>query len=159
MDFEQLSYYLQQAINDKERIEHPERFIHDSGSFNISEMILDKIKEVRGVDMELDRREKLVRLGLRIKELQEEVAKSSDISQDFSEQVIKEYAYFQDVKGSEIKSGLNAYADSHIEFYEKVIFFTKKERKGSMNSNNLFIFVSFKLLFRVYPFGKIFYLY
>ncbi|CAO3641410.1 unnamed protein product [Cunninghamella blakesleeana] len=131
MDFEQLSYYLQQAIRDKERIEHPERFGHDNGSFNISEIILDKIKEVRGVDMELDRREKLVRLGIRIKELQEEVAKSSDISQDFSEQVMKEYTYFQDVKASEIKSGLTAYADSHIEFYEKVfIYLFKTKKKG-----------------------------
>ncbi|CAO3636691.1 unnamed protein product [Cunninghamella echinulata] len=121
VDFEQLSGYLQQAINDKERIKHPGRSLHDNGSINISELLLDKIKEVRGVDMELDRREKLIRLELKIKELQEEVAKASDMSQAFSEQVVNEYAYFQDVKASEIKSGLTAYADSHIEFYQKGI--------------------------------------
>ncbi|ORX60664.1 hypothetical protein DM01DRAFT_1300536 [Hesseltinella vesiculosa] len=118
MDFEELSLYLQQTEQDKERIKHPDRAFQD-GSVHLTEMLMDKLNQVRGVDIEQARREKLVRLELKIKELQEEVARTSDISQDFSEQVKDEYSLFQHTKTNEIKSSLSAYADCHIQFYEK----------------------------------------
>lgn len=123
MDFEELSVYLQQAIQDRERIKG--RSLNDGdgggGSINdIPEMVMDKIKEVRGMDMEKARREKLVHLELRIKELQDEVTRTNDISHDFSEQVVDEYDLFQQNKTNEIKRGLTAYADAHVEFYQKV---------------------------------------
>ncbi|ORZ25085.1 hypothetical protein BCR42DRAFT_399352 [Absidia repens] len=124
MDFEDLSTYLQQAMQDKERTKHPGRSLNngaDGGSINIPELVMDKIKEVRGMDMERARREKLVHLEMKIKELQDEVARTNDISHDFSEQVVDEYNLFQQNKTNEIKRGFTAYADSHVEFYQKGI--------------------------------------
>lgn len=53
-------------------------------------------------------------------QLEAEVSRSNDVSNAFSNQVIKEYQVFQRAKTDELKQGLKAYADSHITFYEKV---------------------------------------
>lgn len=113
MDFEGLSAYLQQTVQDKERITA-------NDATNISELVVDKINEVRGMDMERARREKLVRLEIKIKELQEEVVQTNDISHEFSEQVVDEFELFQQCKTNEIKRGLSAYVDAHVNFYQKV---------------------------------------
>jgi sorting nexin-4 len=113
MDFEGLSAYLQQTVQDKERIKA-------NDATNISDLVVDKINEVRGMDMERARREKLVRLEIKIKELQEEVAQTNDISHDFSEQVVDEFELFQQCKTNEIKRGLTSYVDVHVDFYQKV---------------------------------------
>ncbi|KAI8069617.1 lipid binding protein [Gongronella butleri] len=119
MDFEELSTYLQQAVQDKERIKYPERGL--DGSMHLTELLMDKLNQVRGVDLEQARREKLVRLEMKIKELQDEVARTNDISHDFSEQVMDEYTLFQQTKTNEIKATFSSYADCHIQFYEKGI--------------------------------------
>ncbi|KAI8088737.1 uncharacterized protein BX664DRAFT_385346 [Halteromyces radiatus] len=126
VDFEELSAYLQQTIQEKERTKYPGRSLSEGGSLHISEMVIDKIKEVRGVDMEQARREKLVRLEMKIKELQDEVARTNDISHEFSEQVVDEFSLFQQCKTNDIKRGFSAYADSHIEFYQKGISIWEK---------------------------------
>lgn len=56
--------------------------------------------------------------------MQEEVAKANDDSNAFSKQVLKEFETFQETKTLELKQGLLAYADCHIEFYEKVNIYT-----------------------------------
>ncbi|SAL98290.1 hypothetical protein [Absidia glauca] len=119
MDFEGLSAYLQQTIQDKDRI-------NGNDAMNISELVVDKINEVRGMDMERARREKLVRLEIKIKELQEEVAQTNDISHDFSEQVVDEFELFQQCKTNEIKRGLTAYVDTNVDFYQKGITIWEK---------------------------------
>ncbi|KAI8333891.1 hypothetical protein BC941DRAFT_433277 [Chlamydoabsidia padenii] len=124
VDFEELSTYLQQSIQDKERIMYPGR--NDNGSWHLSEMVLDKIKQVRGMDMERARKEKLVRLEMKIKELQDEVARTNDISHGFSEQVVHEFDLFQQCKTNELKRGLAAYADCHVDFYQKGVSIWEK---------------------------------
>ncbi|KAI8341717.1 hypothetical protein BC941DRAFT_414301 [Chlamydoabsidia padenii] len=127
VDFEELSAYLQQTIQDKERINaNNSNSNSGGGSLNFSEMVVDKINEVRGMDMERSRQEKLVRLELKIKELQDEVALTNDISRDFSEQVLDEFELFQQCKTNEIKRGLTAYVGSHVDFYQKGISIWEK---------------------------------
>ncbi|KAI9266472.1 hypothetical protein BDA99DRAFT_505758 [Phascolomyces articulosus] len=116
VDFEELSAYFHRTTQERERTLHPGR--HLDGGLNISEIVTDKINEVRGIDMQHARREKLVRLERKIKELESEVAHANDVSNAFNDQVIKEYEVFQQAKTEEIKQGLVAYADSHIKFYE-----------------------------------------
>lgn len=115
LDFEELSRYLDQAAVEKERILHP-KF---NDRTNIAEYVTDKINEVRGISMQQARREKLSRLESKIKELQEEVTRANDESHKFSIQVVKEFDLFQRTKIVELKQGLLAYADCHIDFYQK----------------------------------------
>lgn len=125
LDFEELSNYLQQTIHERERTQFPGRKYNDrggsvvGGGMQITEYVTDKINEVRGVNMEKLRREKLSNLERRINELREEVTKANDESNGFSSQVVKEFEVFQKTKTLELKQGLIAYADCHIAFYEK----------------------------------------
>ncbi|KAI7863966.1 hypothetical protein BDF14DRAFT_1733065 [Spinellus fusiger] len=118
VDFEVLSGQLQQTIQEKERILHSTKYTNSS-SLSVKEYVTEKINEVRGIDAQRARREKLERLELKIKELQEDVARTNDISVNFSNQVLKESEIFQKIKDKELKQGLSDYADCHIEFYEK----------------------------------------
>ncbi|RCH98084.1 intercellular trafficking and secretion [Rhizopus azygosporus] len=115
LDFEELSRYLDQAVLEKERTLHP-RF-SDRG--NITEYVADKINEVRGISMQQAKREKLARLERKIDELQNEVLRTSDESAEFSSQVVEEFSLFQKTKLLELKQGLLAYADCHIDFFQK----------------------------------------
>lgn len=52
-------------------------------------------------------------------QLQDEVAKSNDISNAFSNQVVKEFQVFETAKTAELRSGLLDYTESHIEFFKQ----------------------------------------
>lgn len=64
LDFEELSAYLNQSMQLKERTEHPGRKYNDK--LYITDYVTDKIKEVRGVNSEKIRRDKLKKLEKRI---------------------------------------------------------------------------------------------
>ncbi|KAF7728120.1 intercellular trafficking and secretion [Apophysomyces ossiformis] len=119
VDFEALSAYLQQAIEERDRLRNPRAFYNSRSSVNITEFMTDRINEVRGVDMQHARREKLTRLERKINSLTQEVASANDTSNRFSEQLIKEFEVFQRAKTKELKQGLTAYADCHIEFFRQ----------------------------------------
>ncbi|KAI8366445.1 hypothetical protein EDC96DRAFT_442744, partial [Choanephora cucurbitarum] len=123
LDFEALSMYLQQTEILLERTQYPGRKFNDRGvgigGIYISDYVTDKLNEVRGVNMQKARQEKLKRLEQRIKELQNAVTKANDESIGFSSQVSKEYDIFQKTKMMELKQGLIAYADCHVIFYKK----------------------------------------
>jgi sorting nexin-4 len=134
VDFEQLSAYLQQTMQDKERIKYPGRN-NNNPTWHLSELVVDTIKQVRGMDMERARREKLVQLEVKIKELQEEVARTNDISHSFSDQVVHEFDLFQQCKTNELKQGLAAYADCHVDFYQKVY---QEKARGMKDADGYF---------------------
>lgn len=75
LDFEELSNYLQQTIQDRERTQFPGRKYngHSGGSggtgLHITNYVTDKLNEVRGVNMERVRREKLNKLERRVNEV------------------------------------------------------------------------------------------
>ncbi|OBZ83339.1 Sorting nexin-4 [Choanephora cucurbitarum] len=123
LDFEALSIYLQQTEILLERTQYPGRKFNDRGvgigGIYISDYVTDKLNEVRGVNIQKARQEKLKRLEQRIKELQNAVTKANDESIGFSNQVSKEYDIFQKTKMMELKQGLIAYADCHVNFYKK----------------------------------------
>ncbi|KAF7723006.1 intercellular trafficking and secretion [Apophysomyces ossiformis] len=119
VDFEELSSYLQRAVQERERILYPGRNMGDNSGLNITEFMADKMNEVRGTDTNRARQERLMRLELRIKELEEEVARTNDINNSFSSQMNREFEIFQNAKTIELKQGFSLYADCHIEFYQK----------------------------------------
>ncbi|KAI9467959.1 MAG: hypothetical protein EXX96DRAFT_585519 [Benjaminiella poitrasii] len=130
LDFEGLSVFLQQTINLRDRTQYPgqrhnERGI-SSGGLYIAEYVTDKLNEVRGVNMAKERQDKLNRLEKRVNELREEVTKTNDDLIAFSNQVVKEFEVFEKSKVLELKQGLLAYADCHVEFYRKGIVIWEK---------------------------------
>ncbi|KAI9020684.1 hypothetical protein CLU79DRAFT_836052 [Phycomyces nitens] len=125
VEFEALSGYLQQAVQDRERTLYPTRYSSGS-SLNITDFFTEKLNEVRGIDVQRARRDKLDRLDHRIKELEGEVARTNDISNNFSSQVLKESEIFEKAKNKELKQGLTAYADSHIDFFKNGVLTWEK---------------------------------
>lgn len=70
LDFEELSVYLNQTMQLKDHTQHPGKKLNDrvSGLY-ITDYVTDKIKEVRGVNTEKIRRDKLIKLEKRIHEV------------------------------------------------------------------------------------------
>ncbi|KAI8080173.1 uncharacterized protein B0P05DRAFT_579104 [Gilbertella persicaria] len=108
VQFEDLSTALQSIVLERERVLYPGKNLghgpHHSGT--ITEFMTDKM-----MDNGRARHERL----------QEEVAKANDENNQYSNQMVKEFEIFQKARESELKQGLAAYADCHIDFYKKSI--------------------------------------
>ncbi|CAG8672891.1 9595_t:CDS:10 [Ambispora leptoticha] len=116
VDFEALSDYLQNATIERENL-----LSTGKSSTGFSAYVREKVDNLKGVDHEQVKKERLEKLEAKITELKEEVESSNDISNSFSNEVAKEYEVFQVAKNVELKECLLAYTDSHVEFYQKGI--------------------------------------
>ncbi|KAI7898952.1 uncharacterized protein BX663DRAFT_479036 [Cokeromyces recurvatus] len=124
IDFEGLSVHLQQTLCLRDRIQYPERKYNERG-LNITEYITDKFDEIRE-GANIAKRNKLNKLERRINELRQDVSKTNDDLNAFSEQILEEIKIVEETKMLELKRGLLAYADCHIKFYEKGITIWEK---------------------------------
>lgn len=115
VDFEDSSTALQSIVLERERILYPGKNMGTTVGMNITELMTDKMS-----DSSKTRNERVLRLESKIKELQDQVAKANDINNSYSSQMIKEFEIFQKAREAELKQGLAAYADCHIDFYKKV---------------------------------------
>jgi sorting nexin-4 len=66
VDYEELTEYLAATEKERERTMHPSMM--DRG-LNITGYLTDKIQEARGIDSEKMRREKILKLDMRIREV------------------------------------------------------------------------------------------
>lgn len=107
IDFEELSKFLQRAIEERERV--------GVNPVKIAELDT-KIQEVGRKIVMSEQRD----LTASSSQLETEVARTSDITNGFSTQMTEEYEFFQRSKTAELKQSLSAYADSRIEFYSNV---------------------------------------
>lgn len=111
LDFEALTDYLQKAKYEKNSI-------MSGGGSNF---LLSKIEDVRGVNHEAARSERLQKVESKIESLTQEVASVKETSETFQEMTLNEIAIFENNKEMEMKKTLSALADSHIAFYQNVI--------------------------------------
>lgn len=118
VDFEQLTEYLTKSTTERDHLasHHGASGLTGPGGF-----IRSKIEDVRGVDHEQSRRERVRKLELRIEELTREVEVSKKLSEAFDEEVVREVADFERIKRLEFKSQFGALADAHVEFYGETI--------------------------------------
>jgi len=118
LDFEQLTEYLTKSTSDRDILasSHGSSSLTGPGGF-----IRSKIEDVRGVDHEQSRRERLRRLELRIDELTREVEEAKKTTEAFDEEVVREVQDFERIKRIEFKSQFGALADAHVEFYADTI--------------------------------------
>ncbi|KAH8596768.1 hypothetical protein B0O99DRAFT_619898 [Bisporella sp. PMI_857] len=118
LDFEQLTEYLAKATSDHDVLQST----HGSGGHTgPGGFIRAKIEDVRGVDHEQSRRDRLRRLEVRIHELTKEVEQAKVVSEAFDEEVVREVADFERIKKLEFKTQFGALADAHVEFYGATI--------------------------------------
>ncbi|CAG8490498.1 7117_t:CDS:2 [Acaulospora colombiana] len=116
VDFEELSEYLQNAMTERENLLNTGK-----SSTGISSFLREKVDNIKGVDQEQAKRERLQKLDAKIAELKKEVESSNDVANQFSSEVSKEYEIFQNAKTIELKDYLLSYTESHIDFYRQGI--------------------------------------
>ncbi|KAI0596574.1 hypothetical protein F4775DRAFT_564342 [Biscogniauxia sp. FL1348] len=119
LDHEQLTEYLNKSTVDRDALASgygSTGALGGAGGF-----IRSKIEDVRGVDHEASRRERLRKLEIRIDELTTEAERTKKTSEMFDEEVVKEVGDFERIKRVELKRQFGGLADAHIEFYGGVI--------------------------------------
>ncbi|KAI4156652.1 MAG: hypothetical protein L6R39_001079 [Caloplaca ligustica] len=115
LDFEGLTDILNRAAYDRDTLASSQTPSGPSG------FIRSKIEDVRGVDHEQSRRERVRKLELRIEELTREVDNARKVSEMYDEEVVREVAEFERIKAVEFRDTLGGLADRHVEFYGGVI--------------------------------------
>lgn len=116
LDFEGLTEYLTKAVQDRDTLASAHSgSIGGPGSF-----IRNKIEDVRGVDHEQSRRERVRKLELTIDRLTREVEDAKRLSERFDEEVIREVQEFERIKAVEFRDTLGGLAERHVAFYSSV---------------------------------------
>ncbi|KAH9892953.1 hypothetical protein F4778DRAFT_301597 [Xylariomycetidae sp. FL2044] len=119
LDHEQLTEYLNKSTIDRDSLASGyggHGALGGAGGF-----IRSKIEDVRGVDHEASRRERLRKLEIRIDELTTEVDRARKTSEMFDDEVVKEVVDFERIKRVELKRQFGGLADAHVGFYDEVI--------------------------------------
>lgn len=111
LDFEELSEYLLSNTEDRNK------FGRESG---VANFITGKLNEVRGADIDKIKRDKLNKMDEKVREIQEAVDQSLQISTGFSDQVRKENLFFNNGKSIEMYEVLKTYTDAKVGFYKDV---------------------------------------
>lgn len=117
LDFEQLTIELTRSTTDRDILASS----HSSIGQGAGGFIRSKIEDVRGVDHEQSRRERVRKLEIKIEELTREVEEAKRITEAFDEEVVREIADFERIKRIEFKTQFGALADAHVEFYGAAI--------------------------------------
>lgn len=112
LDQEALIDYLNKAVSEKQSI------ISGSGSKNFFRA---RIEDVRGIDHQNAKAERLKKLDIKIEHLTHEVENVKKSSETFHDLALNEIAIFENTKATEMKETLNSLADNHIEFYQSLI--------------------------------------
>ncbi|OGE55741.1 hypothetical protein PENARI_c004G07455 [Penicillium arizonense] len=123
LDFEALVDYRNKAVTERDSLAANPAAYYASNPLTSSpaSFIRSKMEDMRGVDHEQSRRERVRKLELRIDELTREVESAKTTSEMFDEEVIREVADFERIKAVEFRDSLGSFADSHIEFYQNVL--------------------------------------
>lgn len=114
LDFEGLTEYLTKAVNERDTLA-------SGPSMGASGFIRAKIEDVRGVDHEASRRERVRKLEVQIRRLQDEVEGAKKTSEAFDEEVVKEVSDFERIKAIEFRDTLGGLADANCTFFQNTI--------------------------------------
>ncbi|PGH31559.1 sorting nexin-4 [[Emmonsia] crescens] len=123
LDFEALVDYRNKAVFDRDSLANNPASYYSPNPLtsNPASFIRSKMEDMRGVDHEQSRRERIRKLELRIDELTREVESSKTTSEMFDEEVVREVVDFERIKAVEFRDALGALAEKHVEFYQGVL--------------------------------------
>lgn len=116
IDYEALIEYLKRSEHELVAAEHGQNVPTFSSSF-----LRTKLNELRGVDKEHSRQQRIAKLKGRITEFREESSKAKQVSNDYEELVKREVRIFDQTEAIELQQSLAGLSDSYIEFYETVL--------------------------------------
>jgi sorting nexin-4 len=122
LDFEGLTEYLQKASLERDTLASNNPYAHSMASnLNPATFIKNKMEDMRGIDHETAKADRLRKLELKIQELNREVESAKQTSEMFDEQVVREVGDFERIKGLEFRDSLGALAGKNVEFYKGTI--------------------------------------
>jgi len=116
LDYEGLTEYLNKASYDRDTLASSPYASQGPTGF-----IRSKIEDVRGVDHEQSRRERVRKLEMQIEKLVKEVEQARLTTEAFDGEVVREVGDFERIKANEFGDCLGGLADKHVEFYNGVI--------------------------------------
>lgn len=119
LDFEGLTEYLNRAASERDHIASAP--VGSTGLGGPTGFLRSKIEDVRGVDHEQSRRERVRKLEHRIDELTREVEEARKVTEAFDEETVREVADFERIKSSEMKDTLGDLADANVKFYKDMV--------------------------------------
>ena len=117
IDFEALTEYLNKAVTDRDTLASS----HSGSSTGPGSFLRNKIEDVRGVDHEQSRRDRIRKLELQIERLTNEVEGAKKTSEMFDEEVVKEVQDFERIKSVEFRDTLGTLAEANINFFRGTI--------------------------------------
>jgi len=118
MDFEELTDYLSNATNERDRLSAVISGHAGSTGLGIGSYLREKVDALRGADDDRTRVEKMRKLDTKIKELQDAVTTAHETSDAFGEEALREQTIFQYAKEAEMKEMLGNLANAQIEFFK-----------------------------------------
>lgn len=116
LDFEGLSEYLAKSAADRDLLASS----HGSG-MGASGFLRSKVEDLRGIDHEQSRRQRVRKLEVEIERLTGEVETAKKATEAFDEHTVKEVADFERIKAVEFKDTLGDLADAHVDFFDGTI--------------------------------------
>ncbi|GLB35916.1 putative lipid binding protein [Lyophyllum shimeji] len=118
LDFEELSDYLSGVTAERDRLAAVISGHAGSTGLGLGAYLKDRVDAIRGADDDRSRVEKMRKLDIKIKELQDAVTTAHETSDAFSDETLREQSIFQFAKEAEMKEMLGNLADGQIEFYK-----------------------------------------
>ncbi|KAF8898992.1 hypothetical protein BD779DRAFT_1486535 [Infundibulicybe gibba] len=118
LDFEELSDYLSGVTAERDRLSAIIKGQAGSTGLGLGAYIKDRVDAIRGADDDRSRVEKMRKLDIKIKELEDAVTTAHETSDAFSDETLREQTIFQYTKEAEMKEMLGNLADGEIEFYK-----------------------------------------
>ena len=119
LDFEGLTDYLNRASMERDHIASAP--VGSTGLGGPTGFLRSKLEDVRGVDHDASRRERVRKLEHRIDELTREAEDARKIAEGFDEEVVREVADFERIKSTEMKDTLGGLAGANVTFYKGMV--------------------------------------
>jgi sorting nexin-4 len=113
LDFEALTDYLAKSAADRDQLASQ----HGTG-MGASGFLRAKVEDLRGIDHEQSRRQRIRKLEVDIERLTGEVESAKKASEAFDEHTVKEVKDFERIKAVEFKDTLGDLANTHIDFFK-----------------------------------------
>lgn len=121
LDFEELSDYLSGVSSERDRLAAIISGHAGSSGLGLGSYLKDRVDAIRGADDDRSRVEKMKKLDVKIKELQDAVTTAHETSDAFSDETLREQHIFQRAKESEMKEMMGNLAEGEIEFYKAAL--------------------------------------
>ena len=119
LDFEGLMEYRERASMERDHIASAPA--GSTGLGGPTGFLRSKIEDVRGVDHEASRRERVRKLEHKIDVLNREAEEARKITESFDEEVVREVADFERIKCAEMKDTLGGLAGTNVKFYKGMV--------------------------------------